>query len=201
MSGPTKAVPAGSPEDLAARIQALRTMTRADLRDRYREVFGEEPRSKHRESLWRQIAWKIQADAEGGLSERARRLTRELARDSDVRVRVPRDAFTTTKPTGEAPACVAVPPGPAVPRAALAEARGSPGPSSRDPRLPVPGTVLSRAYRGGEIRVTVGEDGFEHAGRTYATLSAVAHKATGSRWNGFLFFGLTPRAKRSAKSR
>ncbi len=34
------------------------------------------------------------------------------------------------------------------------------------------------------------EDGFEYKGETFSSLSKVAHEATGSTWNGFLFFGL-----------
>lgn len=46
-------------------------MTVRELRGRYREVFGEESRSNHKQFLFRRIAWRLQADAEGGLSERA----------------------------------------------------------------------------------------------------------------------------------
>src|SRR5206468_2151726 len=99
----------------------------------------------------------------------------------------------------EASAPVAVAPATTVteavpPRAASAHAR-------RDPRLPAPGTVLTRGYRGAEVRVSVREDAFEYAGRTYRTLSAIAHEVTGSRWNGFLFFGLAKRAARSGRRR
>jgi hypothetical protein len=36
---------------MAARIRALREMTVPELRGQYREVFGEETRSRHREFL------------------------------------------------------------------------------------------------------------------------------------------------------
>jgi len=48
-------------------------MTTAQFKDKYREVFGEETRSNHKQFLFRRIAWRIQVDAWGGLSERARR--------------------------------------------------------------------------------------------------------------------------------
>jgi hypothetical protein len=41
---------------IAARIQALREMTVAELRTEYRRVFGDETRSAHKEQLWRAIA-------------------------------------------------------------------------------------------------------------------------------------------------
>jgi hypothetical protein len=54
----------------------------------------------------------------------------------------------------------------------------------------VVGTVLKRAYQGGEIIVTVLEQGFEYDGRKFQSLSAIAQHVTGTRWNGYLFFGL-----------
>lgn len=41
--------------------------------------------------------------------------------------------------------------------------------------------------------VTVCVEGFEYEGRKYKTLSAIANQIAGSRWNGFLFFGLKKR--------
>ena len=60
-----------------------------------------------------------------------------------------------------------------------------------DPRLPMPGTVLTREYRGQRLRVTVLASGFEYEGRVFRSLSAVARDVTGATWNGYLFFGLT----------
>jgi DUF2924 family protein len=157
---------------MAARIAALRTMTTGELRERWLEVFGEEPRSRNKDFLWKRIAWRIQAEEEGDIPERVRRKAALLAQDADVRVRAPRGTFTTAPTTAGA-------------RTAL-RAVGRLG----DPRLPVPGTVLTRAYKGRVLRVTVLDDGFEYEGRVYAALSAIANEVTGSRWNGFLFFGL-----------
>ena len=74
-------------------IEALRTMTLKQLRQKHAEVFGEETRSHHKHFLFRRIAWRIQALAEGGLSERARRRALEIANDADLRVRAPKTAF------------------------------------------------------------------------------------------------------------
>jgi hypothetical protein len=68
--------------------------------------------------------------------------------------------------------------------------------ASRDPRLPPPGTVLERAHDGRVVRAIVFGGGFEYAGKTYRSLSAVARAATGTRWDGLLFFRLKPYAKR-----
>ena len=53
-------------------IEEMKHMTVGQLREKYRQVFGEETRSHHKQFLFRRIAWRIQALAEGGLSERAR---------------------------------------------------------------------------------------------------------------------------------
>ena len=53
-------------------IEELGRLNVAVLRRRYHEVFGEESRSSNKEFLFRRIAWRLQANAEGGLSERAR---------------------------------------------------------------------------------------------------------------------------------
>jgi len=60
-----------------------------------------------------------------------------------------------------------------------------------DPRLPMSGTILSREYKGRIISVEVRENGFEFDGKIYKSLSSIARAVTGTRWNGFLFFGLT----------
>lgn len=69
---------------IQAQIEALRRMTVRELRGRYHEVFGEESRSNHKQFLFRRIAWRLQADAEGGLSERARQRAMEIANDGDL---------------------------------------------------------------------------------------------------------------------
>ena len=61
---------------------------------------------------------------------------------------------------------------------------------SRDPRLPLPGTLLAREFQGRDIVVKVLDNGFEFDGRRYKSLSAIAKEVTGSKWNGFLFFGI-----------
>jgi hypothetical protein len=66
-------------------LAELAGMPVAALKERYLEVFGEATRSGNKQWLIRRIAWRIQALAEGDLSERARRRAAELARDADVR--------------------------------------------------------------------------------------------------------------------
>jgi hypothetical protein len=154
--------------NLTAELTTLKRLTPQQLRDRYATVFGETTRAANKAWLLKRIAWRLQALAEGDPSERAHRRAAELAYDADLRL-TPRRAATIT-PKGPPPAA-AVPPPPA-----------------RDARLPCPGTVLTRPYRGEVLDVRVLADGFEHAGTIYPSLSAVARAITGSYCNGFLFF-------------
>ncbi len=58
---------------------------------------------------------------------------------------------------------------------------------------PITGTRLVREWQGIEQTVTVLADGYEWQGRPYRSLSAVARAITGTRWNGWIFFGLKSR--------
>lgn len=154
------------PKELAA----LERMTSTQLRVKYAEVFGEESRSGHKEWLVKRIAWRIQANVEGDLSERAKRRAAELANDADLRLKAP----TTLKLVVERqPATKSV----------TRSIR-----QSADTRLPPPGTVITRDYKERKIKVTVRANGLEYDGELYNTLSAVAKAVTGTHTNGFLFF-------------
>ena len=56
--------------------------------------------------------------------------------------------------------------------------------------MPIAGTQLIREWQGVEHRVTVRDDGFEYQGTPYKSLSAIARRIAGTRWNGWVFFGL-----------
>ena len=157
--------------DVRAEVEALGRLTVAQLRDRHRELFGEPTNSANRSYLVKRLAWRVQSLAEGGLSERAKRRALELARDADLRTTLPRPP----KAAGEGGTTVTVP--------------LKTKPSAHD-RLPGPGTVLTRTYRGTRVSVKVLKDGFGHDGTVYRSLSAVAKAVTGTHWNGHLFFGL-----------
>src|SRR5262249_31939307 len=121
--------------------------------------------------LIKRIAWRLQALAEGGLSERARQRATELAHEADLRLNPP------------------------VPRRPAPQVREQPvasnEPTARDRRLPPPGTILARPYKDDVVQVQVLEHGFAYQGQIYKSLSAVAKIITGSHCNGFWFFGLT----------
>ena len=67
-----------------------------------------------------------------------------------------------------------------------------------DPRNPVVGTKLIREWDGTAHTVTVLKDGFDWGGQRYKSLSAVARAITGTRWNGYRFFGLRERKREEA---
>jgi hypothetical protein len=157
---------------LLSEIESLRQLKIKELKIRYCQLFGEPARSSNRAHLFRRMAWRLQARAEGDLSERARQRAADLADDADLRIRAP---LTFSRQLNQPPARTA-----------------------RDARLPTAGAVLQRSYQGRLVVVQVLEDGFEYNGKGYGSLSAIAHQVTGTRWNGFVFFGcaLNQEAKR-----
>ncbi len=81
-------------------VAAMKRMTVNELRAKYADVFGEETKARHKEWLVRRIAWRMQALAEGDISERARQRAAELANDADLRTTVPKAAESGTSPGG-----------------------------------------------------------------------------------------------------
>ena len=63
----------------------------------------------------------------------------------------------------------------------------------RADRRPLAGTRLIREWQGVQHVITVRRDDFEFEGRPYLSLSAIARHITGTRWNGWTFFGLRTR--------
>jgi len=57
------------------------------------------------------------------------------------------------------------------------------------------GTTLVRQWRGHTHTVLVHNDGFEHQGQRYRSLTAIAERITEAHWSGPRFFGLTQRAR------
>jgi hypothetical protein len=152
--------------NIIAEVAALQRLTVGQLRQRFAELFGEATLASNRTWLVKRIAWRLQALAEGDLTERARRRAAELARDADLRLNPPRRKATATTTTPEP----------------------VPIPAPVDPRLPPPGTLLTRPYKGQLVQVQVLTDGFAYAGGVYLSLSAVAKAITGSHCNGYWFF-------------
>jgi len=153
--------------NVAKEVVTLRAMSVGELRVRYAEVFGEPARTGHKVWLIKRIVWRLQALAEGDLTERARRRAAELANDADLRLYPPRSAQVVSSDKD------------ATTRA-----------QQPDHRLPPIGRTLSRFYKGRLLHVRILPKGFEFDGVVYQSLSAVAKAITGSHTNGYLFFRL-----------
>ena len=154
--------------DIDLEVARLQGMTVKQLREQFAETFGEATCSNNRIWLIRRIAWRMQVNVYGGLSERARQRAFELAAQSTLRQTPPRSKHVTSS-------------GPTVIRSA---------PFGGDARLPLPGAEITREYKGKTLLVRVLPKGFEFGGQIFKSLSSVAKHITGSHCNGYHFFRL-----------
>lgn len=144
------------------RILALKEAPLPELQNKYSEVFdGNKATSNNKTYLWQRIAYRIQELEYGGIPEGTYNKVKKLVEEFD-----PINNKTLR---------------PEIANKQLI---------TRDRRLPIPGTIITKNYKGTEIRVKVLEKGFEYNGKVYRTLTAVAKEVTGSHWNGFAFFNL-----------
>jgi hypothetical protein len=149
-------------------LDRLARMPPNALQNIHQRLFGCAVRSGNSELARRRIARHIQAEREGGLPESARQHALAISKEASLRIHVRRGS---TRPLKHATVTGLV--------------------LSHDSRLPMPGSILVKEYRGKNIVVRVLDAGFEYDGRHFASLSAVAKEITGTKWNGFLFFGLS----------
>lgn len=150
---------------LAAQLHGLRGLGTAALRRHYRELFGEDTASHNRDYLFKRIAWRLQEQAYGGLSQRAARRLETLVDESLIRQRPPR-GFRPPEQDGSLPD------------------------TRQEPRTPMVGTILRRRYKGRDLEVTMLDNGVLYDGTLYTSLTAAARAITGTRTSGRLFFGL-----------
>ena len=149
------------------RILALKETPLPELQKKYSEVFdGKKVPSNNKTLLWQRIAYRMQELAYGGLPEEARNKAKELAKEYDP---INNKALRPNNIIDNgADKCRIL----------------------RDRRLPVPGTIITKDYKGTNISVKILDRGFEYNGKAYKTLTAIAKEITGSHWNGYLFFSL-----------
>jgi hypothetical protein len=157
------------PIDIAAELARLARMSVPQLRLRHMELFDEPAKSYHKEHLARRIACRLQSELEGGLPKETRQLALTIARDAPLRIRI---ESTAARGAAEAERTVTT---------RLA--------NHLDSRLPMPGSLLVKQHKGETHVVKVLDSGFDYDGRLYRSLSAIAQEITGTKWNGFLFFG------------
>lgn len=150
------------PAAIEQQVKRIGAMNKHDLRLLWREQFkSEPPKAFGPDLLRRNLAYRVQKLAYGGLSPRLKRELADVVRQVSER------------------------------------------PSARIelPRRIKSGTVLIREWKEKVVRVTVGENGFQYDGKTYSSLSEIAFRITGTKWNGPRFFGLRPSTKVSPIAR
>jgi len=162
-------------ESIVAQIQALQRMTVGQLRASWIELYGEPTRSRNRVYLWRRLAWRIQELQLGGLPATAKARILELDPAAFGRPQAKAGFRPDQRVVGTSPGTTC----------------------RRDPRLPCPGSIITREYRGQQLRLQVLADGFEFDGVHYDSLSEAARVVTGARWSGPLFWGLRKRTQRT----
>ena len=127
---------------LLRELKRIQQLSVGELQAEWSRLYdGETCRSKNRTYLMKRLCWRIQELAHGGLDARAHARLADLAGDGFRRARTPAEAT----PAAERPV---------------------PGPK-RDPQMPVPGTVITREYKGQQLQLVVREDGFELDGRMF----------------------------------
>ena len=161
------------PPNVASEIAALPRLRVSELRAKFADLFGEPTPSHNKVWLIKRIAWRLQALAEGDLTERARTRAAELVAAADLRLSAPRADQTQSDPAPKQAPTLRMP---------------------ADERLR-PGTILTRRYKGRTLEVEVLEHGFAFDGQVYRSLSAIAKAVTGSYCSGHFFFGLAKKGQ------
>ena len=150
-------------ESTISQITVLKNAPAEELLKRYKELCGKDATGTNKTYLWRKIAYKLQETEHGELSTKASNRLKALIEEYDP---INNKALRPDKP--------------AVHQQLLA----------KDKRLPIPGTVITKEYKGVDYQVKVLEKGFEYNAKIYKTLSAIAKEITKGHWTGFLFFNL-----------
>jgi hypothetical protein len=139
-------------DKVLAQLAALRGVSAATLKARWRELFDTEPPPYNRRFLESRLAYRIQELAYGGLNGETLERLKAMAKQ-----------YATKDPAER---------------------------KTRPMLRPVAGTKLIREWQGVEHCVAVRANDFEYLGRPYKSLSSVAREITGTKWNGWVFFGL-----------
>lgn len=155
-------------EVITSQIATLKNAPLTELQNKYKVLFDtKETPCDNKVYLLKRIAYKLQEVKYGGLSETVKTKIRELMAKYDP---VNNKALR--------------------PRVTSAGKEVSSLPFGRDKRLPIPGTVITKKYKGQVIQVKVLEKGFEYNNTFYKSLSSLTYEITGAHWNGYDFFGL-----------
>ncbi len=148
-------------------IMELKEKPLAELKAKYEELFSDQKApSNNKVFIWRKIAYRIQELEYGGISPETQTKIQQLIKQFDpINNKALRpDATTENRPKKHG--------------------------LSRDKRLPIPGTVIIKEYKGIKLEVKILESGCEYHNKPYKSLTAIAKEITGAHWNGYLFFNL-----------
>jgi hypothetical protein len=153
----------GMSNEIAQEIETVKERSLRDLQEAYQRHFPDKKAiPNNRVYLWRRVAYKAQELEQGGLSAQAKAKLKSLA-----------DAYDPVNNVVLKP-----------------KEASSVFLSKRDRRLPLPGTIITKEYKGTKIQIKALNNGFQYSGKIYKSLTAVAKEVTGAHWNGFLFFDL-----------
>ena len=152
-------------EAMLEQIMMLKNASVSELQKKYSELFeGRKAPSNNKVFLWRKIAYRMQELEYGGIPTETQGKIQELITKYDpVNNKSLRPDNTSDN------------------QAKKTQLR-------RDKRLPIPGTVVTKEYKGVMLQVKILEHGFEYNGKAYKSLTAIAKEVTGAHWNGYLFF-------------
>ena len=154
-------------ENLLTKIMNLKDASLEELKKKFAELFDGRPApSNNKTYLWKKIAYKLQELEYGGLPTETQGKIQELIQKYDPVNNKAVRPEDTTQDQSKKPNL------------------------RRDKRLPIPGTVITKEYKGIKLQVKILESGFEYNSKVYKTLTAIAKEVTGAHWNGYLFFNL-----------
>ena len=146
-------------------IMELKGLSLGELQNKYSELFeGKKAPSNNKVYLWRKIAYRMQELEYGSASVETQGKIQELITKCDP---VNNKSLRPDNASGDQTKKTRL---------------------SRDKRLPIPGTVVTKEYKGIMLQVKILEIGFEYNGKVYKSLTAIAKEVTGVHWNGYLFF-------------
>ena len=170
--------------DIAEEVAALSDLSREDLLQHWRKIYGVlPPKGVRQELLVRAATWHHQAKRLGGLSAEKRRLLRSaisrvesemLARDKRAVVDLDQQRKMVVDDEGFADRSSSI----------------SVAPPPRQRRRLTPGARLMREWNGKTHVVDVIEGGYVFEAKVYPSLTAIAGRITGAHWSGPRFFGL-----------
>lgn len=143
-------------------IEKLKNASNEELGSLYTKILGSPPSSINQLFLSRNIAYKIQENEAGCFPIKLAEIIQRLITELDP---INLTSLRSSRSSGKKQ-------------------------QTRDQRLPIPGTVITKKYKDQLIEVKVLDKGFEYKGKQYRTLTGIAEEITGSHWSGFNFFNL-----------